>query len=163
MSDTRLISLRMPKELLTEIDLIAEVEKRSRAQVIILKLQGNATATGIERQREQGGANLVKAVVNGRSAGNTGEAENNSRVDERGVGGGVAESDAGVVLTGRLRSVAGGGGGAAAGEKKRAKKTVAAKISEEAAVGAGWFPNSMCPHGWMNSFACEKNNVGCKR
>lgn len=24
-----------------------------------------------------------------------------------------------------------------------------------------WFPNSKCPHGWMNSFACEKNHGGC--
>ena len=26
-----------------------------------------------------------------------------------------------------------------------------------------WFPNSKCPHGWVNSFACEKNGGGCKR
>ena len=25
------------------------------------------------------------------------------------------------------------------------------------------FPNSKCPHGWQNSFACEKGNGGCHR
>jgi predicted transcriptional regulator len=35
--------------------------------------------------------------------------------------------------------------------------------SGEVAVGAGWYPNSMCPHGYQNSFACEKAGKGCTR
>ena len=26
-----------------------------------------------------------------------------------------------------------------------------------------WFPVSKCPHDYVNSFVCEKNNGGCKR
>ncbi len=36
------------------------------------------------------------------------------------------------------------------------------KVSEKENNRA-WFPNSMCPHGYMNSFACEKENGGCGR
>jgi hypothetical protein len=169
MDATKPTSLRIPDEIIAFAEEIAKAKEWSRAKVLVrsiecgLPLVGNRTLKGYQQNRDQAEANLIKAVRNGKSGGNSGEAGNHSEVDERGVGGGVEESDTGVVLTGSVRSVAGGGGGAAAGEKKRAKKTVAAKISEEAAVGAGWFPNSMCPHGWMNSFACEKNNGGCKR
>ncbi len=31
------------------------------------------------------------------------------------------------------------------------------------AVSAGWFPNTKCPHGYQNSFACEQAGGGCKR
>jgi hypothetical protein len=31
------------------------------------------------------------------------------------------------------------------------------------AVSAGWFPNSMCPHGYQNSFACVGMRGGCVR
>jgi hypothetical protein len=30
-------------------------------------------------------------------------------------------------------------------------------------VEPAWFPNSMCPHKYQNSFACEKAGGGCKR
>ena len=30
-------------------------------------------------------------------------------------------------------------------------------------VAAAWFPVSQCPHGYQNSFLCEKDNGGCKR
>ena len=35
--------------------------------------------------------------------------------------------------------------------------------SGASAVAVTWFPNSMCPHGWMNSFACAAKDGGCKR
>jgi hypothetical protein len=30
-------------------------------------------------------------------------------------------------------------------------------------VSAGWFPTEKCPHGYQNSFACEKDSGGCAR
>ncbi len=27
----------------------------------------------------------------------------------------------------------------------------------------GWFPASKCPHGWQNSFVCERNRGGCNQ
>ena len=85
-------------------------------------------------------------------------------MDERGVGGGIKESAAGAVRAGGLRAAFGGGDGAASGAKKgKAEERKSISEVEEAAVSAGWFPNSMCPHKYQNSFACEKNNGGCKR
>ena len=39
MSDTKLISLRVPNDLLDWADRIAQVENRSRAQVVVMALQ----------------------------------------------------------------------------------------------------------------------------
>jgi hypothetical protein len=42
MCDTKLISLRMPADLLAKIDAQAERENRSRAQVIVMRCEGTA-------------------------------------------------------------------------------------------------------------------------
>ena len=85
-------------------------------------------------------------------------------MDERGVGRGIKEPDAGTVRAGGLRASAGGGGSASSGAKReKAKERKPISEIETAAVIAGWFPNSMCPHGYQNSFACEKNGGGCTR
>lgn len=146
MSDTKLISARLRIPLIEYLERCAEAEKRSRSQILSLIIEA-----------------AKKGGVNGGSGVNSVEAGNNSWVDERGVGRGIKEPDAGTVRAGGLRAASGGGGGAVAGKEKGAKKTVASKISEEATVSGGWFPNSMCPHGYQNSFACEKNNGGCTR
>jgi hypothetical protein len=184
MDATKPTSLRIPDEIIAFAEEIAKAKEWSRAKVLVrsiecgLPLVGNRTLKGYQQNHDQAEANLIKAVRNGKSGEKSGEAGNHSEVDERGVGGGVAESDAGVVLTGRVRSVAGGGGGAAFGAKKASGKGksvagwVAPQENAKAAgvrgwsggdVSAGWFPNSMCPHGWMNSFACEKAGGGCVR
>lgn len=51
MSDTKLISLRVPNGLLAEIDAQARRESRSRAQVIVMRLQG-VIVTRVEVARE---------------------------------------------------------------------------------------------------------------
>ena len=166
MDATKPTSLRIPDEIIAFAEEIAKAKEWSRAKVLVrsiecgLPLVGNRTLKGYQQTRDQAAANLIKAVRNG----NSGEAGNHSEVDERGVGGGVEESDACAVLTGRVRSVASGGGGAASGKEKGAKKAIGPKKTAETAVsGAGWFPNSMCPHGYQNSFKCEGGGGGCKR
>jgi len=170
MDATKPTSLRIPAEIISAADEIAKLREWSRSQVLVraidygLPLVGERTLKGYQQNHDQAAANLIKAVRNGKSGGNSGEAGNHSEVDERGVGGGVEESDACAVLTGRVRSVASGGGGAASGKEKGAKKAIGPKKTAETAVsGAGWFPNSMCPHGYQNSFKCEVGGGGCKR
>ena len=70
MSDTKLISLRVPLELLAEIDLIAEEEKRSRAQVIVLALSGDeklsskvATGKSVGKDKESTGKKKFSDVA----------------------------------------------------------------------------------------------------
>jgi predicted transcriptional regulator len=163
MGATKHISIRVSEELVKEMDAEAKRLERSRAWVISRRLENGRTLPPLYKvDRETGEITQIPegGVKNG---GVVGEGGNNTGVDKRGVGDGIAESDAGAVLTGSVRAAAGGGGGKASRAEKRAKTTSAAKKSGETAVSAGWFPNSLCPHGWQNSFSCEKNNGGCKR
>ena len=64
MSDTRLISMRIPCELLAEIDAQAEREQRSRAKVIILRLSGRGVDGHASTERDAGS---IPAVPAGRS------------------------------------------------------------------------------------------------
>jgi hypothetical protein len=142
MDATKPTSIRIPEEIILFAEEIAKAKEWSRAKVLVrsiecgLPIVGDRTLKGYQQHYDQATENLIKAVVNGRQGGNTCEAEDNSKVDERGVGGGIAESDAGAVLAGGLRAVAGGGGGEAVGAKKRARKTVDARNIETEAKTA---------------------------
>ena len=181
MSDTKLISLRIPVELLAEVDSEAKKLERSRHWLILWRIKNGRTLPPIYSVNSETGeiTRILEGGIDGGSGGNSGEAGNNQKVDERGVGGGVKEPDAGAVRTRGVRSVVGGGGGEAAG-KEKASKRIGAKNSRrvkaqkdaeiegvrggcEGDVSAGWFPSSMCPHGYQNSFKCEVAGGGCKR
>jgi len=62
MSDTTLISIRIPNDLLAEVQLLAERERRSRAQIILMRL-----SDGLLRSGEAGGVSdrVQKAVGDG--------------------------------------------------------------------------------------------------
>jgi hypothetical protein len=142
MDATKPTSIRIPEEIISFAEEIAKAKEWSRAKVLVrsiecgLPLVGDLTLKGYQQHYDQAWANLNKAVRNGKSGGNTGEAGNHSEMDERGVGGGVEKSDTGVVLTGRVRAVVGGGSGAASGKEKGAKKGIASKKADTPAVSA---------------------------
>ena len=105
------------------------------------------------------GPAVFGGVKNGDARGSTGEAGNNSEVDERGVGGGITKSDAGAVFAGRVRAVAGGGGGKASRKEARSgegNKKPAVTGQEEAVAPTR--PSGKCPHGYMNWLVCPKCN-----
>lgn len=90
----------MPEELLGRVDGLARGEGWNRSQAVIYL--------------------LGRGLNNGGKLG--AEIGDNSRVDKRGVGGGITEPGAGAVFTGGVRAVAGGGGGAASGARAGAGK-----------------------------------------
>ena len=163
MGATKHISIRVSEELVKEMDAEAKRLERSRAWVISRRLENGRTLPPLFKVDKETGE--ITQIPEGgvKNGGVVGEGGNNPQLDERGVGGGIAESDAGAVLTGGLPSVAGGGGGKAVGKEKRVRKGSAAKKGDTPAVSAGWFPYSMCPHGYQNSFACERDGGGCTR
>ena len=125
------INLRnVPEELARAVKATAASEGQTQREFILGIL---------ERDIRRGGwtAAGIGSGINGDTRGSTGEAGNNSEVDERGVGGGIAKSDAGAVLTGRVRAVAGGGGGKAAGAQAGAGKGQRGEGTDKAALRIG--------------------------
>ena len=87
----------------------------------------------------------------------------NSRVDKRGVGGAIAESDTGAVLTGRVRAVAGRSGGTVAGANRgRGKKSSEDAPGGEKQAMTPFRGSGKCPHGYMNWFTCRDARGGCE-
>lgn len=51
---------------------------------------------------------------------------------------------------------------------KKSAKAIAAKVPKTTVASAvkkstAWFMSEKCPHGWVNSATCEKNDGGCVR
>ncbi len=176
MGDTKLISLRMPVELLAAIDLLAASEKRSRAQVIILKLQGVEMITGINQLLRQRGV-LDAEIKAGGSEG----------VETAAASGGAEYGDDGVNATdreqfsdrdaGREGAEGSGGTGPGAGQaggvgRRRGARTAAgagvrelssAQINGVAEKIAAKFRGpGKCPHGYMNWMLCRDAGGGCE-
>ena len=178
MGETKHISIRIPEEILLLVDEQAKRMRWSRNATLNtciefglpdLELESgpriaadrvfNRTITGIERMREQGGANLVKAIRKG-----VGNAEIAT--------GGSAGVAADTVLAENKRGVENGDSGAG-GELLRGQSVsgaAAAKAGVGGAVrdaefqeGGGKFRGSgKCPHEWKDWMTCRNNGGGCE-
>ena len=159
MNLTRHISIRVSEKILGEIDAEAARLKTSRAWVISRRLENsikfplysvdakmgaemevleNGQAIGAQKVEGHGRGEIGGSGVRGKTVRKGGRVKAGLSGDRDRAGGAGAGLGDGA-------GVAGEPGGGDAGEVKP------------------WFPTSKCPHGWVNSFMCEKNDGGCKR
>jgi hypothetical protein len=152
MDATKPTSLRIPDEIIAFAEEIAKAKEWSRAKVLVrsiecgLPLVGDRTLKGYQQNHDQA-ENLIKGRGNGIHAGQEG-AEGVEGVSEvkQGVDAGVA------------------GKSSSRGSRKIADaKPNSQQGSKGNAEVVKWFPYSMCPHKYQNSFACEKDGGGCVR
>lgn len=145
------LSLRkFPDELMAQLKseaALAGVPLREYCEAVF-RARGKVVAPLYSVNRRTGEiARVAEGMVNERDGGNGSK----SSKGERGVRGGGKRLGSG--KSAGMDSTAGGksGGGLISG---------ASEITEAVKL---WFPTSKCPHGYMNSFMCEKDNGGCVR
>ena len=137
MSGTKHTSIRIPDELLEMIDSEAKRRRWSRHAAIITCI-------------EFGLPDLERDGLLGR---NNSEKENSGA--DRGVRAVAGEKES----SGKENPSVAKKGGAI----KSKGVNIGKAGSGASAVVVTWFPTEMCPHGYQNSFACEKNSGGCAR
>jgi hypothetical protein len=152
MSDTKHISMRIEKDILARVDAEAKRMRWSRNAALSTCVEFGLVE--LEMERGPGESRDERVRINdqgGISAGNKNSAV--GKLESGGEGGGKTG--------GELLADGGSSSGAGGGNRKGNPKD--AKAYKEVSDKSSWYPHSMCPHGWVNSFACERVNGGCKR
>jgi hypothetical protein len=160
MSDTKHISMRLGEDILARVDAEAkrmrwsrnaalntcvefglldlELERGPRVPVKNAEEKENGAIKQIETVGSSGTDKIVGGDVRGAEILGIRKQRSERHGNRRGAGG--VESGHGV------------GAGDFVGEVGGTEKN---------AVSAGWFPNSMCPHKYANSFVCKREKGGC--
>ena len=151
---TKPTSLRIPAEIILAADEIAKNEERSRAQILVRALRDG----------------LLGGVLNGTSSRRAVEAGNNSRVDERGISGGInnaaVENRVGVYDGGILGRTSEDISAKSRRDVKRGKERqnsaryeslmIESAEGNAEAVKLPFRGPGRCPHGYMNWMVCPE-------
>ena len=169
MSDTKMVTLRMPVELLAEVDAEAEKLQRSRHWVLLWRLKNSRSlpplysvdmATGGVEKISEDGQNGMHGAKKETSGVRADEAGDSARRVESGNKGGNKVGSGDAVHSRRSLGGSGVESKIAVGRKNKAAARQSECVGEEVKP---WFPTSICPHGYQNSFVCEKSGGECKR
>ena len=135
MGSTKHVSIRIPEEILAWVDQQAEYLRWSRNATLNACIEFGL----VDLEKERGGP---------KSGGGTGaDSENKSEESQKKSGESAREN--------RQSGIKGGKSG------KKGAGVSAPETKERDSVT--WFPHSKCPHGYTNSFACEREMGGCSR